>query len=233
VIEDFSWADADHIGYLINFFAQAMAEGATVVKTGEFDLDLRAIRNYGLREPQLASLKSNATAKALLSLRKGRRDEGDPPNRLIEIAFDRYPGPDLHARQEALLSTLFGWEDSVNVRGTRHSDALLAASRRAREKLPGLREQFNTKMRPGEYILVKVPFPTLKDGDEYMWVEVASWSGDKMKGLLKNEPVYVPMLHAGQMVQVSESKVFDYIHVLPDGTQEGNETGRIIEAQSR
>ena len=50
---------------------------------------------------------------ALLSLKKGVWEEGDPKNRLIEIAFDRYPGPDVHAKQEKLLSSFFGWEDSL------------------------------------------------------------------------------------------------------------------------
>ena len=35
------------------------------------------------------------------------------------------------------------------------------------------------------------------------------------------------------MVEVSEAKVFDYIHKRPDGTEEGNETGRLIEKQQR
>ena len=108
-----------------------------------------------------------------------------------------------------------------------------AASRKAREKLPALREQFNKKMQPGEYIQVKVPFPAPGGGNEYMWVEVSSWNGDKIKGLLRNEPVNIPTLHGGQMVAVSEAKVFDYIHTRPDGTQEGNETSKIIQAQEQ
>ena len=40
-------------------------------------------------------------------------EEGDPKNRLIEIVFHRYPGSDVHARQEKMLGSLFGWDDSV------------------------------------------------------------------------------------------------------------------------
>ena len=154
-----------------------------------------------------------------------------PRNRLVQITFDRYKNRDLHARQEELLSTMFGWEDLVI--GVRHDDALLAASRKAREQLPALREHFNKSMKPGEYVQIKVPFPASGGGNEYMWVEISSWNGDKIKGLLKNEPVNIPTLHGGQMVEVSEAKIFDYLHTQPDGTQEGNETSKIIQAQEQ
>ena len=87
LIEDFSWSDNRNIGHLINLFAQAIAEGANVTKAGEFDLDIRAIKNYRVRDAQISSLKSNAAAKALLSLQKGRWEEGDPPKSLSPNYF--------------------------------------------------------------------------------------------------------------------------------------------------
>ena len=62
-----------------------------------------------------------------------------------------------------------------------------------------------------------------------MWIEVTKWEGEKVKGLLKNEPFNIPKLHGGQIVEIDESKIFDYIRRLPDGTQTGNETGAILE----
>lgn len=62
-----------------------------------------------------------------------------------------------------------------------------------------------------------------------MWVEVTSWDGDVISGLLKNEPANIPSLHGGQQVTVSQSKVFDYIRRVADGREEGNETGRILQ----
>jgi hypothetical protein len=47
--------------------------------------------------------------------------------------------------------------------------------------------------------------------------------------MLKNEPYYIPTLHGGQTVNVSQKDVFDYIHTFPDGRTEGNETSAIIE----
>jgi hypothetical protein len=230
VVDNFSWSLNRNIGHVINLFSQAVAEGATIKKDGEFDLDLRAIQDPNVREPQVKSLKSHATSLALLSVMKGVWEKGDPKNRLIQITFDRYRGSDVHASQEAMLRSLFGWEDSVTP--VKHNEELLEASRQARLKIPVLRKAFNTGLIPGEYIQVKAPFKTSGGGHEWMWVEVTSWNGEKIRGLLKNEPFNIPDLHGGQVVEVSEGDIFDYIRLRADGKQEGNETGRIIEKAS-
>jgi uncharacterized protein YegJ (DUF2314 family) len=226
VVEESSWSSDGSVGHLINLFCQAMAEGATIDRPGEFDLDLRAIRNDAVRNPQVESLKSNATGKALLSLRRGKWEDGDPMNRLIEIGFDRYPGRDHHARREAMLSSLFGWKDSSEP--VKHDERLLAASRRAKERLPALCKDFSEGLAPAEFIQLKAPFATPDGGREWMWVEVTAWKAGKIRGILKNEPFSIPDLHAGQVVEVSQEDVFDYIRTYPDGREEGNETGAVI-----
>ena len=230
VVDGFPWSVNRNVGHIINLFAQAMAEGAVVQKAGEFDLDIRAIKNPEVREPQVTTLKSNATGVALLTLSKGRAEEGDPSNRLIEITFDRGAGPDMQAKQLQVLAAAFGWEDSVTP--VQHDEELLAASQRARAKLPALRAEFENGLAPGDFILVKAPFPTPKGEQEWMWVEVASWKGSKITGLLQNEPYNIPHLHTGQNVEVSETDVFDYIRKSADGATEGNETGRLMERRS-
>lgn len=231
VVDNFPWSLQRNMGHVINLFSQAIAEGAEVPRPGEFDLDLRSIQNATVREPQVASLKDNATGLALLSLRKGTWEEGDPVNLLIEITFDRGQGPDAFARQEQVLTAAFGSEDSVT--RIRHDKALKAASKKAREQLPKLRAEFNQGLAPGEFIQLKAPFATPDGGQEWMWVEVASWKGDNISGLLKNEPFNNPTLHAGQQVQVSESKIFDYMRKHADGTSTGNETAKLSEAQGK
>lgn len=230
VVDGFSWSLNRNMGNLINLLAQSMAEGAAVSSGRDFELDLKAIENSGVRQPQVESLMSNATGVARLVLDSGVREEGDPENRLLEIVFDRYDGPDVYAKQEALLAAFFGWEDSYN--SVEHDEELLAASRRAREKLPALRSDFANGLAPGEYVLVKAPFDTPDDGHEWMWVEVMAWEGGRIRGLLKNEPYNIPDLHGGQEVTVLESEIFDYIRQFPDGTHEGNETGQLISKEN-
>ncbi|MBX3626467.1 MAG: DUF2314 domain-containing protein [Rhizobacter sp.] len=227
VIDDFSWSNNRPMGNLVNALVQALVEGATLTSPGQYELDLRKLRHAPVREALLPSLKSNANAVARLTLRNGKPESGDPDNRLLEVKFDRYPGPDHYARQDALLSALFGSEDGVT--RVKHNEELLAASAAAKKHLPALREAFRKGLQPGEYILLKLPFATPAGSNEWMWVEVLSWDGDTIRALLKNEPVDVPTLHAGQEVKVSQSKVFDYLRRYPDGRDEGNETGRILQ----
>lgn len=227
VVSDFSWSSNRPMGNLVNMLTQAMVEGATIPRAGQFDLDLRALKHTGARDPQLTNLKPNAAAIARLSLVNGKWESGDPQNRLFEIRFDRYKGPDRHAQQTALLTAVFGADEDAVTR-LKHNDELLAASKAAGAQLPRLRDAFNKGLQPGEYILVKAPFTTRDGGNEWMWVEVARWNGDVIEGLLKNEPVDVPSLHAGQMVKVSQARLFDYMRRHPDGREEGNETSKII-----
>ncbi|HEY6094852.1 MAG TPA: DUF2314 domain-containing protein [Gallionellaceae bacterium] len=227
VVEDFSWSMNSAVGNLINLFSQSIAEGATITKRGEFDLELHGVKNARVRESQTASLKPNATAIAHLSLKQGKWEEGDPKNPLIELTFNRYEGEDNHAKQDKLLSALFGWEDDIVQ--VKHDDQLLAASNKAKSHLPELKRIFNAGLAPGEYIEVKAPFAVPTGGNEWMWVEITAWDGDKIKGLLKNEPFQIPSLHGGQIVEVSQQDIFDYIRRYPDGKEEGNETGDILQ----
>lgn len=227
VVEDFSWSLNRNMGHLINALCQSLAEGGRIAAGGGYKLDFRAIKDRGMRDMFMGSLMPNAKGTASLELVQGVAEKGDPSNRLIEIAFDKGPGKDVHARQDAMLSALFGWEDSI--KRIKHDEALEAASKRARARLPELRKAFAKGLAPGEYIQVKAPFATPNDSNEWMWVEITEWKGNRIRGLLKNEPFDIPGLHGGQIVLVQEEKVFDYIRRYPSGREEGNETGRIIE----
>ena len=227
VVTEFSWSLNRNVGHLINTLVQALAEGAALSPSGEYELDFRAIKNKALREKYMGSLLANASARARLTFRAGVPDQGDPDNRLLEITFDRYPGNDVHARQSAMMDALFGWHDEV--KHIRHDAELESASRKARTRLPALRAAFNKGLVPGEYVQVKAPFSTRRGSTEWMWVEVTEWKGGNIRGMLKNEPFDIPDLHGGQEVQVKEGEVFDYLRHFADGREEGNETGKIIE----
>ena len=227
VVNDFSWSANRGVGNLINLFCQSMAEGAMLNTPGRFKLDIKSIKNARVRESQVKGLKTNASGTACLSLKEGKKDEGDPENRLIELTADAYSGPDLHAKQESMLSSLFGWEDSITP--VEHTAELLEASRKATARLPELYQAFRAGLQPGEFIHLKAPFKTPDNGHEWMWVAVTSWEGSRIKGLLDNEPFDIPSLHAGQIVEIRQEDVFDYIRRYPDKHTEGNTTGAIIE----
>jgi uncharacterized protein YegJ (DUF2314 family) len=227
VVSDFPWSDENQVGNLINIFNQSMAEGATFDKPANFKINLRVIKNSTIRERQLKNLKPNATGWGCLSLKQGVAEEGDPENRLVLLAFDRYAGDDFHAKRDQMLSSFFGFSDSWT-KVEHDNQELLEASEKAREKLPELRMAFNAGLKPGEFILLKAPFSTSDGGTEWMWLEVSHWEGNRIKGLLQNDPLEVPDLHAGQIVEVRGEDVFDYIRQYPDEHREGNTTGEII-----
>jgi uncharacterized protein YegJ (DUF2314 family) len=227
VIEDAVASDARGLGNLVNALSQALVEGALTDAQGQLTLRLQQSRHPAVDQLQGVNLRHNAERAARLLLVQGRREDGDADNRLVRIAFDRYDGPDEHARQAALASALYGSEDGVT--RVRHDTRLLAARDAARANLPQLRETFNRGLAPGEYIDVKAPFATDGGGHEWMWVEVRAWKGDHIEGTLQNTPDDVKHLRVGQDVVVSEAELFDYIFHRADGRVEGNTTGAIIE----
>lgn len=231
VVEDLSWSSNTSIVNLINLLTQTLVEGARIEAGGRYDAKLAAIRHAERRKILSENPLPKATGVARLKLVQGKPDKGDPDNALIEIRFDEYPGVDTHARQDALLSSLFGSKDAITY--VQHTQRLLAASEAARARLPELRQAFARGLRPGEYLLVKAPFATPKGGEEWMWVEVTAWKGDAITGLLKNDPFDISTLHSGQIVQVSQAKVFDYIRRMPDGQEEGNTTAAILREQEK
>jgi uncharacterized protein YegJ (DUF2314 family) len=79
-----------------------------------------------------------------------------------------------------------------------------------------------------EHLVVKGPFKTASGGTEWMWIEVVSWKGKTIEGILQNQPFDVPDLKVGARVQVEESAIFDYIWNRADGSVEGNETQSML-----
>ncbi len=230
VVDDVSGSVTSSMVGMVNVLVQSLAEGAEVKTDGEIDIDVQNLRIAEMREEKVASYKGDATGKARLRLVQAVAVDGDPDNRLAEIVFDRYSGPDVQARQEVMLTRLFG-ADKDNLTNVKHGEEVLEVSRHARETLiANLKPAFQKGLPPGETLLVKAPFKTPAGGNEWMWVEVLEWKGGTIQGTLRNDPVEVTDLKAGQRVEVHEEDLFDYIHYLADGSSEGNETAKLLSA---
>ncbi|WP_428307829.1 DUF2314 domain-containing protein [Lacipirellula sp.] len=226
VVETSPGSANSQVGLLMNLFCQRLVEGAEFESPGKFELELKSIEQDELRKDMLGAVLENGKGVVRLTLRAGRRDEGDPENDLIELRFDEYEGPDEFAKQELALTELFGSKEEII--GVEHNEKIEAASEAARAKLSDLQKGFDAGLKSGELLLVKAPFKTADGDREFMWVEVSSWKGDEISGTLQNEPFNVPDLKAGQKVTVSQAEVFDYLLSRPDGTEEGNETMKLI-----
>lgn len=226
-IQELPEGSSGRAGNLINSVAQILAEGATVSKSGKLPVDLHSIGNADARDHMLKLLKPNALATACVFLKPAKKEEGDPDNRLMELSADLYSGPDPHAKLDNLLSSLFGFSDTSTK--VQHTEELLAESNKEKAKLPELRKAFVAGLEPGESIELKAPFHTPEGGNEWMWVEVTRWRGKTITGTLDNDPAEIPDMKAGQVVEIWQDDVFDYIRRFPDGHIEGNTTGAILE----
>jgi uncharacterized protein YegJ (DUF2314 family) len=63
-----------------------------------------------------------------------------------------------------------------------------------------------------------------------MWIEVLQWNETgELEGILANDPVHIRRFQAGARVKFPVDRIYDYQIIKPDGTREGNETGRLME----
>ncbi len=226
VVNDFLWSESRAMSNLINLLAQSLVEGKRPLGDGTLKVNIDGLADTHFKKTLQQSLIENAVPAVNISTGVAIREEGDPENYLMEVLFDNVNGASLQARQEQLLGQLFGWKDEIFY--IKHNKLIEEASARAKAKLPGLRKEFNKGLEPGEFIQVKAPFKTPDNGTEWMWVEVMSWKGHQIKGLLKNQPYNIPDLKGGAEVEVNENDIFDYYRSHPDGRTEGNETSKLI-----
>ncbi|MGF1793532.1 DUF2314 domain-containing protein [Photobacterium profundum] len=226
VVNDFSWSLNRSVESLIVLVSQSIVEGSRLSEDSSIEISIDSLAETNYKKTLKSSLIDNARSDVDVLIGDAKWEEGDPDNYLIEILFDNVTGESVQIRQEVLLSSIFGWEDKVSY--VKHNQLIEDASMRAKSKLKGLKSDFNLGLEPGEFIQVKAPFTTPDDGVEWMWVEVMEWNGGRIKGLLKNQPKYIPELKGGSVVTVKESEIFDYFRIYPDGSSEGNETGELI-----
>jgi uncharacterized protein YegJ (DUF2314 family) len=107
------------------------------------------------------------------------------------------------------------------------SETMEIAHRRAMDELPRIRQRFQAGLEPGDVLYVKHGFPTGDDGNEFMWIVVNAWTGDKITGTLANEPRFLTNIRAGETVRLSEADVFDWLLMRRDGSREGGYTSEI------
>ncbi len=76
----------------------------------------------------------------------------------------------------------------------------------------------------GDHFAISAPFTTGTGGQEYLWIEVARWSGGELSGPLVTAPNGVVGLQPGDEVVVREDDVYDYVYKHADGRKDGNLT---------
>ncbi|MGC4120711.1 MAG: DUF2314 domain-containing protein [Myxococcales bacterium] len=229
VAEDLEARNSEPMGLLLDLTGQILVGNPEIPKGGSLPLDLDS--PGGRRVAATVAQTKTEGRKATVSLTKAARDQGDPDNRLALLVFPRREGQGIGEAHAAVIDALFDRPDSMKF--VKHDAELEAARVKARQRLfEVLKPRFLKGLPSTEALSVKAPFTTDSGGVEWMWVEIHGWEGTHIRGRLANEPFEVESLKAGAEVSVEEDVVFDYELSRSDGTTEGNETGKIIEARS-
>jgi uncharacterized protein YegJ (DUF2314 family) len=227
VINDAVWSLSGPLGNTLNAVAQRLAEGDRPQGSGQYELNIANIKHSAMRKHVEDTVVGKASGRGGVQLVESAPQSGDADNALLEVRFNTSAGSDTTSRQTAFITDVYGAQTDDVIR-VKHDAALREASERARAKLPALKAAFSAGLQPGETLSLKAPFATPTGGNEWMWVEVTQWQGNQIVGMLRNQPRDVPTLKAGQMVNIKQEDVFDYIRRNPNGKQEGNETGEIL-----
>lgn len=225
VIKDSPCSNSEQGSYLLNAIGQLLAEEQTIQKE-QITVDLNAIQNTDIKQHIKDIAYENASRKAVIKLKKATRQEGDPFNLLLQVDYNNPDYSNPQAYENEILKQLFGSVDDLTM--VMHNDLILEASDRAQKKLPELKKLFNKGLGVNSSLLLKAPFKTDDEENEWMWIEVTKWKGNTIEGILQNEPVYVSNLKSGAKVKAKQKDIFDYILYKSDGTTEGNETGKLI-----
>jgi uncharacterized protein YegJ (DUF2314 family) len=167
-----------------------------------------------------------------VQLQAATPQEGDAEP-LVELVFPGPPTATLQTRQNALLRQLFGAANDPFRSSKADDEELLAASRRARARLPELATRFRKGL-SRQRLHLKVPFYTPNhDGAEFMWIEVTSWKDSAIGGVLLNDSFDPDGPKIGAHVQAKEADVYDYLIRNAQGQDEGGETEKIFEARAK
>lgn len=223
-------SDQKSFGNLANAVVATLIEQPAISVDSTLMLDLQSIKDHDLKVYVTTDIFDDAEQQGEVNLMSVEPAEGDNINDQLEIVFRDPAFSTAQEEQSAILKKLFGFDESLVT--VTHDDEILAASMRAKEKLPELKDIFNKGLDRGYSLLLKAPFKTNAGGNEWMWIEVIRWNDTEITGVLQNEPFDVPDLKAGARVTVKQNDVFDYILYKPDGTSEGNETGELIDRSS-
>jgi uncharacterized protein YegJ (DUF2314 family) len=224
VIDESPCSNTTYASQLLTIMGQLLLEGQQI-KNDRLAVNFETVKNPFMKEAIANILYENATKKATLRFTEIPMEEGDPMNTLLQVDFNADDYENSQTYESEVYTQLFGSNDEIT--HVSHNDEILAASERAKKRLPALRTLFNKGL-DVETLLLKAPFTTDDGGNEWMWVEVTRWTDETIEGILQNDPYYIKNLKSGAKVTVKQEDVFDYIIYKADGTEEGNETGRLI-----
>jgi uncharacterized protein YegJ (DUF2314 family) len=112
-------------------------------------------------------------------------------------------------------------------------DAIAPYVAQARASLPDAKKRFKKGLKPGEVLYITSRLAGQDGKFEQVFVQVNSWKGNKITGLLASEMQLVKEHRKGEKMTVQEKDVYDWTISKPDGTEDGNYVGKFLDNYHR
>ncbi len=225
---------ANAVKLVLQLVAQSLVERPEIPSLEDVTFSIATLRSPFAREGLQKQLGPGGTGNIRLRLVDVETQPGDPNNAMIELDFAWGTGRTDLERQEDLLGRFMGTSLSSYL-DVERTPELEAASRRAREQWLKWGPDFRKHFPAGSTFMAKGPFPHDDGSDvEWMWIEVLRWNdAGELEGVLANDPVHIRRFQSGARVKFPAGQIYDYEVLKPDGTRQGNETGRLMEQQRK
>ncbi|TVT40169.1 DUF2314 domain-containing protein [Hymenobacter setariae] len=107
------------------------------------------------------------------------------------------------------------------------------AVQQARATLPQAKRRYLKGLPDGQIFFVTTRISDSEGLFEQVFVRVRQWQGSQVSGEIASELNNIKTYRQGQLIHFPESAVFDWTISRPDGTEEGNYVGKLLDADSR
>lgn len=104
------------------------------------------------------------------------------------------------------------------------------AVKQARATLPQARQRFLAGLPPGHAFFLTTRVSDPNGLTEQVFVRVKQWQAGQVQGTIANQLDVVKTYRMYQVVTFPESAILDWTISQPDGTEEGNFVGKLLDA---
>lgn len=104
------------------------------------------------------------------------------------------------------------------------------AVKQARATLPQVRQRFLAGLPAGQAFFLTTRISDPSGLTEQVFVRVTQWQGTQVQGTIANELDIAKNYRMHQLVTFPESAILDWTISQPDGTEEGNFVGKLLDA---
>lgn len=110
---------------------------------------------------------------------------------------------------------------------------IASAVKQARTTLPGVKKRFQAGLPEEQVLFLTTRLYDANGTFEQVFIRVREWSGTVVHGIIANELLTVQSFTQGQQIIFPEKAVLDWTISLPDGSEEGNFVGKLLDSLPR